>query len=72
MIALDICQPHYQILLITYLKFIKKIQSTACLEEKHAKRKSIQSECDFIDLKKNKLRYKFKECKKTWLEPING
>ena len=50
----------------------KKIQSAACLEEKHAKRKSIQSECDFIDLKNNKLRYKFKECKKIWLKPING
>ena len=24
MIALDLCQPHYQVLLITYLKFTKK------------------------------------------------
>ena len=35
-------------------------------------RKSIKPECDFIELKNNKIRYKCKECEKIWLKPING
>ena len=36
------------------------------------KRKNIKSECDFIEIKNNKLRYKCKECEKIWLKPVNG
>ena len=35
-------------------------------------RKNIKSECDFIEIKNNKLRYKCKECEKMWLKPANG
>ena len=34
MIALDLCQPHYQVLLITSLKFTKKSAKDAKKEEK--------------------------------------
>ena len=34
MIALDLCQPHYQVLLITYLKSTKKNAKDAKKEEK--------------------------------------
>ena len=34
-------------------------------------RKKIKSECDFIELKNNKLNYKCKECRKRWLRSIN-
>ena len=57
LIALDLCQPHYQVLLITYLKLIKK-KCKGCKEKR-----KIKSECDFIGIK-NKLNYKCKECKK--------
>ena len=50
-IALDLCRPHYQILLITYLKFTKK----------NVKIKSVS---DFLGLNNNRLRYECKECKK--------
>ena len=49
-------------MLITYLKFkLKKCQDENC-----------KTECDFIGLKSNKLRYKYKECEKIWLKPVNG
>ena len=35
-------------------------------------RRKPRSECDFIELKNNKLRYKCKECEKIWLKPVNG
>ena len=35
-------------------------------------RKSIKPECDFLEFKNNKIRYKCKECEKIWLKPING
>ena len=48
--------------MITYLKFkLKKCQDENC-----------KTECDFIGLKSNKLRYKYKECEKIWLKPVNG
>ena len=50
-IALGLCRPHYQILLITYLKFTKK----------NVKIKSVS---DFLGLNNNRLRYECKECKK--------
>ena len=62
MTALDLCQPHYQKLLIIYLKFTTKSVKDA------KKTKSLE---DFISLKNNKLNYKWKECKKRQLKPIN-
>ena len=41
------------------LSGINKKECKACME-----RKNIKSECDFIGLKNNKLRYNCKECKK--------
>ena len=38
---------------------------------KKCRDKSCKSACDFIGLKKNRLCYKCKECKKVQLEPIN-
>ena len=58
MIFLDLCQSHYQDLLITYLiTYLKR---------------KIKSVCDFIGLQNNKLNYKFKECKERSLKPINN
>ena len=45
---------------------IAKIDCIKCKEKK------IKSECDFTEFKNNKLHYKCKECKKTWLKPITG
>ena len=57
MIALDLCRPHYQSLLITYLKFTKK-------NTKDARKKEKSNQYAFIGLKNNKLNYECKECKK--------
>ena len=62
MIALDLCQPHYQVLLITYLKFTKKSVKDASKEGK--------SVCIFIELKNNKLR--IQRTQKRWLKPVIG
>ena len=35
-------------------------------------RRIIKPVCDFIGLKNNKLRYKCKECKKSWLKLLIG
>ena len=35
-------------------------------------RKNIKSECDFIELKNNRLNYKCKECGKRCFKSING
>ena len=64
MIVSDLCQPHYQVLLITYPKFTEK-------NAKDARGKKIKSACNFIGLKKNKLNYECKEFKKRWLMSIN-
>ena len=71
MIVLDLCQPHYQALLVTYLKYktylnIKKKKKCKVCEE----RRKIKSVCSFIKLKNNKLNYECKECKKRSLKPI--
>ena len=66
MIVLDLCQPHYQVLFITCLEFIKK-ECKGCEE-----RRKIKSVCKFIGLENNKLNYKSKECKKRLLKPMNG
>ena len=34
-------------------------------------RKNIKSECDFMGIKDNQLRYKCKKCNKKWLKPVN-
>ena len=47
------------------LSEIHKKECKACMERK-------RSECDFIGFNKNKLRYKYEECEKIWLKPING
>ena len=65
MIALDLCQPHCQVLLITSLGFIKK-------NVNHAKKRKIMSECRPIDLKNNELYYKCKECNDETYKSING
>ena len=44
---------------VNNLSEIYKKECKACME-----RKDIKSECDFIGLKNNKLRYNCKECKK--------
>ena len=62
MIALDLCQPHYQVLLITYLKFAKKNAKDARKEEK--------SVFIFIELKNNKLR--ILRTQKRWFKPVIG
>ena len=63
--VLDLCQPHYQVLLIIYLKFTKK-------SAKDVKKEKNKSACDFIGLKNNNLYYKCKECKKGQLKLIKG
>ena len=45
---------------------LSEIYSKKCKDE------NCKSECDFIGLKINRLRYKCKECKKIWLKPANG
>ena len=62
MIVLDLCQPHYQNLLMIYLKLIAK----KCGD------KSCESKCEFKGLKNNKLSFNCKECRKKQLKPING
>ena len=62
MIVLDLCQPHYQKLLMIYLKLIAK----KCGD------KNCESKCEFKGLKNNKLSFNCKECRKKQLKPING
>ena len=60
--VLDLCQPHYQVLLIIYLKFTaKNVEIKIC-----------ESKCNFIRLKNNKFHYKCNEFKKRQFKPING
>ena len=66
LIALDRCRPHYQVLLIIYLKFRKK-EFKGCKE-----RRKMKSARNFFERKNNKLSYEEKECKKRWLRPVNG
>ena len=75
MIALDLCQPHYQVLLLVFLT----IKSSHYLSEIYKKkckgceeRKKIKSVCNFYWLKNNKLNYEYKECTKRWLKPVYG
>ena len=52
--------------LSSLLDNLSEIYSKKCKDE------NCKSECDFIGLKINRLRYKCKECKKIWLKPVNG
>ena len=53
--------------LVDNLSEIYKKECKGCKE-----RRKIKSVCNFIGLKNNKLNYECKECKKRWLNPING
>ena len=53
--------------LVDNLSEIYKKECKPCM-----KRRKIKSVWKFIGLKNNKLRYKFEECKKIWLKPVNG
>ena len=52
--------------LVDKLSEINKKECNACIE-----RKDIRSECEFIELKNNKLSYKYKECNKKRFKPVN-
>ena len=63
MVVLGLCQPHYQNLLIIYLKVIVK----------NAEIKTVNlNVTDFKELKDNKPFYNCKECRKEQLKLING
>ena len=66
MIVLDLCQLHYQNMLITRLEFLNNIECKSCIEKI-----KIDSECCFAALKNNRLIHKCKECKEEWKRPIN-
>ena len=65
MIVLDLCQLHYQVFLIAYLKLTEECK--ACMNEEN-----IKSRCDFIGLINNNLCCKYKECEKIWLKPLSS
>ena len=52
LVALDICQPHYQVLLIIY--------------QKNSKCKNCKSEFNYMSIKNNQLIFKCLECKKNY------
>ena len=65
LIVIDLCNLHYQILLITHLNFLK-VKNVY-----HAqKEKKINSECCFAGLKNDRFIYKCRECKKEQKESI--
>ena len=59
MIATDLCQLHYQILLITCQEFITK-------NVRNAWKEKTRLNCEFIGFKNGRLNYKCKECKKSY------
>ena len=65
LIFLDLCQLHYQNLLITSGIF----NSIEC--KSYIEKIKINSECCFVGLKNNKLIYKCKKCKEEWKRPLN-
>ena len=66
MIALDLCQTHYQSLLIIFLKFTAK-----CVEGVK-KEKKIKPVRDFIGLKNNKSYHKKHKCEKDGWQLLVG
>ena len=65
LIFLDLCQLHYQNLLITSGIF----NSIEC--KSYIEKIKINSECCFAGFKNNKLIYKCKKCKEEWKRPLN-
>ena len=65
MIATDLCQLHYQILLITYQEFVINNLRNAWKEKK------IRLNCEFIGFRNGRLDYKSKECKKSYTKLTN-
>ena len=65
MIAKDLCQLRYQILLITYLEFMIKNVKNAWKEKKN------RLNCEFVGFKNGRLNYKCKECKKLYTKVVN-
>ena len=55
MIVVDLCKVNYQTLPITYQKLIIK-------NAKNAWKNKVRSECEFIGLRDNRLKYKRKKC----------
>ena len=66
MIALDLCQANYRMLLITNLKFSKKNIKYARKEEKSIPYAIL------LGLKIMELGCECKGCKQIWLKPISG
>ena len=66
MIAIGLCQLHYQILLITYLEFMIKNVKSAWKEKK------IRLNCKFVGFKNGRLNYKCKEFTKSCTKTVNG
>ena len=64
--ALDLCQLHCQVLLITCQRFTKKNANHTWKEKK------IVSECRYISFMNNRLHYKCKECNDKSYKSING
>ena len=64
MIAVDLCQPRCQVLLITYQKLTKR-------NVKKVWKKYTKSECKFIKFENNRLNYKCKECNDKLYKSIN-
>ena len=62
MIALDLCQPHYQNLLIIYLEFIAK----------NVERKTADPDVIWKGLKITKFLIGLVSVRKKYLKPING
>ena len=65
MIATDLCQLHYRILLITYRGFMIKNVKNAWKENK------IRLNCEFIRFKNGRWKYKCKEYKKSYTKVAN-
>ena len=64
MIVIDLCNLHYQNLLISYLKFMIKNAENVEKEKK--------VNCRFVGFKNGRLNYKCKECKKSCKKTLNG
>ena len=67
----------YKLKFIDSFRFMSTLLSNLAdnssgIYSKKCKDKNCKSECDFIGLKNNKLRYKCNKYKKIWLKPVNG
>ena len=64
MIVIDLCQLHYQILLITYQGFMIKNSKNVWKEKKRLI-------CEFVAFKNGRLNCKCKKCKKSSTKMAN-